>query len=169
VEYLSTVSEPLILDAKIPRSNPHSNLHSNSSNSKSVTVLQPEALGAASFQDSCLALPTQADQPQFISQQSPSQPVRRAELRTFLSTFFTIFLAELGDKTQVTTLLMSAESHAPWVVFAGAGTALVATSLIGVWLGCWLAKRVSAKTLETATGGLLLLVSVLLLWDVVHL
>ncbi|MEM9949329.1 MAG: TMEM165/GDT1 family protein, partial [Cyanobacteria bacterium P01_D01_bin.36] len=53
----------------------------------------------------------------------------------FLSTFVTIFLAELGDKTQVTTMLMSAESKAPVVVFLGAGLALISTSLIGVLLG----------------------------------
>ncbi len=90
-------------------------------------------------------------------------------VQVFLSTFLTIFLAELGDKTQVTTLLMAAESHQPWVVFAGAGTALVATSLIGVWLGCWLAKRVSAQTLEKAAGVLLLLIAAQLCWEVIHL
>lgn len=150
MEYLSA-SEPLTSNPEIP-------------NSKPAAVLQTEAPKTENFQDSIVRLSSLAELPQ----PSPKQN-RQAELRIFLSTFFTIFLAELGDKTQVTTLLMSAESHAPWVVFAGAGTALVATSLIGVWLGCWLAKRVSARTLETATGGLLLLVSVLLLWDVVHL
>lgn len=96
------------------------------------------------------------------------QPSFGQELRIFLSTFVTIFLAELGDKTQLTTLLISAESNAPWVVFLGAGSALVATSLLGVWVGCWLSKRVSARTLETAAAALLLLISVLLLWDVVQ-
>ncbi|MEM6613363.1 MAG: TMEM165/GDT1 family protein, partial [Cyanobacteria bacterium P01_C01_bin.72] len=37
----------------------------------------------------------------------------------FSSTFITIFLAEMGDKTQLVTLLMSAESQAPWTVFIG--------------------------------------------------
>lgn len=139
------------------------------SSSKSATVLRSEATGTEDFQDSFLTISASTASTNQYQPSANAKPDRRAELRIFLSTFFTIFLAELGDKTQVTTLLMSAESHAPWIVFAGAGTALVATSLIGVWLGCWLAKRVSAKTLETATGGLLLLVSVLLLWDVVHL
>ncbi|MBH8563717.1 TMEM165/GDT1 family protein, partial [Nostoc sp. CENA67] len=35
----------------------------------------------------------------------------------FGTTFITIFLAEIGDKTQLSTLLMSAQSHSPWVVF----------------------------------------------------
>ncbi|MEO0770994.1 MAG: TMEM165/GDT1 family protein, partial [Cyanobacteria bacterium J06649_4] len=78
----------------------------------------------------------------------------------FLSTFITIFLAELGDKTQVTTLLMSAESQAPLVVFLGAGSALISTSLIGVLLGQWMAKRVSEKTLDIFAGILLLLITI---------
>jgi putative Ca2+/H+ antiporter (TMEM165/GDT1 family) len=90
------------------------------------------------------------------------------ELRIFASTFFTIFLAELGDKTQVTTLLLSAQSHAPWIVFAGAGSALVATSLVGVLLGRWLAQRVPPRTLEVAAGVLLLVLAVLLVWDVIR-
>lgn len=86
--------------------------------------------------------------------------------KIFLSTFVTIFLAELGDKTQVTTLLMSAESQSPWIVFAGAGSALIATSLIGVLLGQWLANRISPKTLDMASGVVLLLITVGLVWDV---
>lgn len=88
--------------------------------------------------------------------------------RIFSSTFLTIFLAEIGDKTQLATLLISAQSHSPWTVFAGAAAALIATSLLGVLLGCWLANRLSPKRLETAAGTLLLFISVMLLWDVVH-
>jgi putative Ca2+/H+ antiporter (TMEM165/GDT1 family) len=98
-----------------------------------------------------------------------ASPDRTAVLKVFFSTFLTIFLAELGDKTQVTTLLMAAESHAPWTVFAGAGTALVATSLLGVWLGSWLSKQVSPRTLEVAAGILLLLVSAQLFWEIAQL
>ncbi|MBD0268392.1 MAG: TMEM165/GDT1 family protein [Cyanobacteria bacterium Co-bin8] len=86
--------------------------------------------------------------------------------RVFFSTFVTIFLAELGDKTQVTTLLMSAESHAPWIVFLGASSALIATSLIGVLLGQWLANRLSPRTLDKAAGCLLLAITGWLLWDI---
>jgi hypothetical protein len=46
------------------------------------------------------------------------------------STFVTVFLAELGDKTQIATLLLSAQSGRPWLVFAGSAAALVATGLI---------------------------------------
>nr|WP_231505939.1 TMEM165/GDT1 family protein [Planktothrix serta] len=88
--------------------------------------------------------------------------------KIFVSTFITIFLAEIGDKTQLTTLLMVAQSHAPWVVFAGAGTALVLTSFLGVLLGQWLATRISPRTLERAAGSSLLLISALLIWEVLH-
>lgn len=86
--------------------------------------------------------------------------------KIFVSTFITIFLAEIGDKTQLTTLLMTAESHSPWVVFAGAGSALVLTSFLGVLVGQWLASRISPRTLEVAAGSSLLLISVLLFWEV---
>jgi putative Ca2+/H+ antiporter (TMEM165/GDT1 family) len=93
----------------------------------------------------------------------------KQEVKIFTSTFFAVLLAELGDKTQMATLLMSAQSQTPWIVFLGAGTALISTSLLGVLVGRWLAKRVPAKTLETATGTILLLIAVMLLSDVVQL
>jgi putative Ca2+/H+ antiporter (TMEM165/GDT1 family) len=86
---------------------------------------------------------------------------------TFATTFVTIFLAEIGDKTQLSTLLMSAESHAPWIVFLGSAAALVTTSLLGVLLGSWIATKLSPKTVEKAAGIMLLIISVMLFWDVV--
>jgi Ca2+/H+ antiporter, TMEM165/GDT1 family len=88
---------------------------------------------------------------------------------TFFSTFITIFLAEMGDKTQLATLLLSAQSRSPWIVFLGAGTALIATSLVGVLLGRYLAKVLSPRTLDIAAGVLLMAISILLLGDVVEL
>ncbi|OUL19808.1 UPF0016 family membrane protein [Nostoc sp. RF31YmG] len=85
----------------------------------------------------------------------------------FGTTFVTIFLAEIGDKTQLSTLLMSAESHAPWIVFMGSGAALITTSLLGVLLGSWIANRLSPKTVEKSAGVMLLLISLMLFWDVV--
>lgn len=86
----------------------------------------------------------------------------------FASTFFTIFLAEMGDKTQITTLLITAESHNPLVVFLGAGSALITTSLLGVLLGQWLARHIQPQTLERAAGITLLLISAIIFWEVFH-
>ncbi|HIK30986.1 MAG TPA: TMEM165/GDT1 family protein [Oscillatoriales cyanobacterium M59_W2019_021] len=90
-------------------------------------------------------------------------------IAAFTSTFVTILLAEMGDKTQVTTLLMTAQSHAPWVVFLGASTALISTSLVGVLVGRWLARRLSPESLNTAAGVILLLVAIAQFWDLTHL
>lgn len=58
----------------------------------------------------------------------------------FITTFTTVFLAELGDKTQLAALLLSAQSGKPGVVFIGASLALICSSLVGVLLGRWLSK-----------------------------
>nr|WP_150109037.1 TMEM165/GDT1 family protein [Stanieria cyanosphaera] len=85
----------------------------------------------------------------------------------FSSTFITIFLAEIGDKTQLVTLFMSAESQSPWIVFLGAAMALVATSLLGVLIGYWLAKKLSPKTLDLGIAILLLLITGWLIQDII--
>ncbi|MDY6938622.1 MAG: TMEM165/GDT1 family protein [Cyanobacteriota bacterium] len=87
----------------------------------------------------------------------------------FVSTFFTILLAEMGDKTQVATLLMTAESQSPWIVFLGASTALISTSILGVVIGRWMARRLTPETLNTAAGVILLFVSIFLLGDMMSL
>ena len=104
-----------------------------------------------------------------IETETSSHSQRSGMWQTFFSTFITIFLAEMGDKTQLATLLLSAESQSPWIVFLGAGTALIATSLVGVLLGRYLAKVLSPKTLDIAAGMLLMVISILLLGDVVQL
>ena len=85
----------------------------------------------------------------------------------FSSTFITIFLAEMGDKTQLVTLLMSAESQSPWVVFLGAAMALISTSLLGVMVGYWLSKKLSPKTLDLTVAILLLFIAGWLISDVI--
>ncbi len=56
-------------------------------------------------------------------------------LNLLLSTFLTIFVAELGDKTQLATLTMSGTSNKPLAVFLGSATALVFASLLGALAG----------------------------------
>jgi len=56
-------------------------------------------------------------------------------LSLLLSTFLTIFIAELGDKTQLATLTISGTSNRPLAVFLGSSSALVFASLIGALAG----------------------------------
>ena len=70
----------------------------------------------------------------------------------FFTTFTTVFLAELGDKTQLAALLLSAQSGKPVVVFVGASLALISSSLVGVLLGRWLAKVMAPQQLERLAG-----------------
>jgi len=79
----------------------------------------------------------------------------------FLSTATTVFLAELGDKTQLAALLLSAESGRPGVVFVGASLALICSSLVGVLRGRWLSSVMAPEQLERAAG---LLMVALGLW-----
>jgi putative Ca2+/H+ antiporter (TMEM165/GDT1 family) len=55
--------------------------------------------------------------------------------RVFLTTFGVIFLAEMGDKTQLAAMTMAAQSKKPWAVFIAAAVALTAVSAIGVVVG----------------------------------
>jgi len=63
-----------------------------------------------------------------------------------------VFLAELGDKTQLATLLLSAESGQPLLVFGGAALALICSSLVGVLVGCWLSSVLQPERLEQMAG-----------------
>ena len=69
-----------------------------------------------------------------------------------LSTFTTVVLAELGDKTQLATLLLSAQSGEPWLVFIGAALALICSSLVGVLVGRWLSTILPPERLEQMAG-----------------
>jgi len=73
-----------------------------------------------------------------------------------LTTFTTVFLAELGDKTQLATLLLSAQSGQPWLVFGGAALALICSSLVGVLVGRWLSTVMQPERLEQMAGLLML-------------
>jgi putative Ca2+/H+ antiporter (TMEM165/GDT1 family) len=67
--------------------------------------------------------------------------------------FGTVFLAELGDKTQLATLLFAADREvSKWLVFVGASLALIATSAIGVLGGALIAQHVSERALHTVAG-----------------
>ena len=75
------------------------------------------------------------------------------ESTLFLTVFGTILLAELGDKTQLATLLFASRSPAALVtVFVAASAALVLTSAVGVLAGGMLAQYINPRWLSYAAG-----------------
>ena len=71
----------------------------------------------------------------------------------FFTVFITIFIAEIGDKTQLATLLFSTDENVGrMTVFIAASLALVATSAIGVLAGGWLSGHVDGELLEKIAG-----------------
>ena len=85
----------------------------------------------------------------------------------FITTFTTIFIAELGDKTQIATLMLSAESGNPVIVFIGSSIALISSSLVGVLIGKWLSKKISPNKFAFITGLLMILISLFLVYDII--
>ncbi|RMH04789.1 MAG: UPF0016 family protein [Planctomycetota bacterium] len=73
--------------------------------------------------------------------------------RLFLTVFATVFVAELGDKTQLATLLFAADRNAGrWTVFLAAALALIAASAIGVLAGGLVARHLDQRSLGVIAG-----------------
>ncbi len=73
-----------------------------------------------------------------------------------ITSFSTIFLAELGDKTQLATLMLSAQSNRPLIIFTGAALALITTSLLGVLIGQWIANNLPRQNFTVVSGIIML-------------
>ena len=91
--------------------------------------------------------------------------IEKSFLYIFITTFTTIFIAELGDKTQIATLMLSAESGKPIIVFIGSSLALISSSVVGVLIGKWLSKKISPSQFALFTGALMIIISVFLAYD----
>ena len=75
------------------------------------------------------------------------------DLKLLASTFSLVFLAELGDKTQLATMTLAASGKQRLVVFLGASLALVATSALAVLVGEGVARVVPEIWLKRVAGG----------------
>lgn len=83
--------------------------------------------------------------------------------RVLLTTFGIIFLAEMGDKTQLAAMTMAADKKRPWEVFLGASLALVAVSAVGILVGTALGHYLPLDWIKRVAGASFIVIGVLML------
>ena len=75
------------------------------------------------------------------------------DLKILFTVFFAVFIAELGDKTQLATILFAADKDVNKItIFLGASLALIATSAIGVLVGGIISQNINEKYLHYIAG-----------------
>lgn len=77
-----------------------------------------------------------------------------------VSVFLLIFFAELGDKTQLAVAAMAAVESV-WIVWIAGTSALLMTSLLGIWFGRLLMQKISLKLIHRGAGALFIIFSLL--------
>ena len=87
------------------------------------------------------------------------------DLTLLLSTFITVFLAELGDKTQLATVALSGTTNRPLAVFVGSASALVFASLLGAIAGGSMATVIPGNLLQLVASVGFLVIGIRLLWS----
>ncbi len=80
--------------------------------------------------------------------------------RLVMSTFLAIFLGEMGDKTQIAAVTFAASSRQPLSVFAGASTALIAASVLNVFVGTVFSEILPLSYLHRLGGAVFIAVGV---------
>jgi len=88
------------------------------------------------------------------------------DLKLFAIVFSTVFIAELGDKTQLATLLFSSQNTAsPITVFIGAALALTASTGVAVAAGSLLSNYLEPKILSYLAGSAFVLIGIRTIWS----
>ena len=86
------------------------------------------------------------------------------ELKVFFTVFAAVFVAELGDKTQLATILFAADKAvSKWTVFLGASAALVVATVIGVIAGTLMSEFINEKYLNCIAGAGFILIGAITL------
>ena len=83
--------------------------------------------------------------------------------RVLFTTFGIMFLAEMGDKTQLAAMTMAAEKKRPWEVFLGASLALAAVSAVGIIIGTTLGQYLPLEWIKRVAGAAFVIIGVLIL------
>jgi len=85
--------------------------------------------------------------------------------KIFVTVFASVFIAEMGDKTQLATMLFASDKEVgKLTIFLGASLALVATSAIGVLVGSAVSNYVSEKHLHYFAGAGFVIIGLWTLW-----
>lgn len=85
------------------------------------------------------------------------------DFKAMVSVFTVVFLAELGDKTQLAILGLAAESKALMSVFLGAAAAMVLATVLAVAFGGAIAAYVPTKVVHMVAGGAFVVIGALML------
>lgn len=85
------------------------------------------------------------------------------EWKIFGTAFLTLFLAELGDKTQLAVITLTAKTDSKVAVFLGASLALVLVSLLGVLVGGILSQYVPTEWLQRIVAVAFIVIGILML------
>ena len=72
----------------------------------------------------------------------------------FWTIFLAFFVAELGDKTQLVTLGLTAQQGNPWMVFFGASLGLVAAGALGIFLSSFVYRFIPPRAVQLGAAGL---------------
>ncbi len=87
-------------------------------------------------------------------------------MKIILASFALVFLAELGDKTQLTALAFTSSSRSPWLVFIGSSLALITASGLAIAFGEVLGRILPQKVLHISSGVLFVIMGLILLVNV---
>ncbi|SHK00701.1 TMEM165/GDT1 family protein [Paramaledivibacter caminithermalis] len=85
--------------------------------------------------------------------------------KIIFTSFWIVFIAELGDKTQLQTMLLATQTKSIWGVFIGASLALVLSALIGVLASTYITKLIPPSYLQFAAGSAFIIIGILTLLD----
>lgn len=83
--------------------------------------------------------------------------------KILITSFGVIFLAEIGDKTQLSAIALASRYRSPWVVFAGAAVAMIAATAVGISLGTLITSVLGERAVRAVSGGLFILFGLLIL------
>jgi len=87
------------------------------------------------------------------------------DFKILLTTFGTLFLAEIGDKTQLACVLMASKTQKPWTVFLGASLALVLACFLGVVFAQIISQKIPTEIIKKIAAAGFVIMGVLIYFD----